>query len=422
MIGKQPTGSGEVDMAQTQGILLASLLLGLCVDTNPAAAEKKYDPGATDNEIKIGNIMPYSGPLSAYALIGRTEAAFFTKINAEGGINGRKIKFISYDDAFSPPKTVEQARKLVESDEVLLIFQSLGTPTNNAIRPYMNMKQVPQLFVATGATQFGEPKSFPWTMGWQPTYQTEGRIYAKYIMQNLPQGKIGILYQNDDSGRDYVKGLKDGLGAEAAKRMIVAELPYDPSQPTIDSQIVALKTMGADIFFNESSPKFAAQAIRKAAEIGWKPVQFLASISNSVGSVLKPAGLENAEGILSTNYLKDPTDPNWKEDPAIGEWAAFMDKYFPEGDKTSTFSVYGYLTAQTMVQVLKQCGDELTRENVMRQAANLKDFEPGLLLPGIKINTSPTDYFPVEQMQMSRFNGQHGELFGSVIAGEIGTQ
>ena len=421
MIGKQPTASGEINMAQTRGILLASLLLGLCIGTNPAAAEKKYDPGATDNEIKIGNIMPYSGPLSAYALIGRTEAAFFTKINAEGGINGRKIKFITYDDTFSPPKTVEQARKLVESDEVLLIFQSLGTPTNNAIRPYMNIKKVPQLFVATGATQFGEGKSFPWTMGWQPTYQTEGRIYAKYIMQNLPQGKIGILYQNDDSGRDYVKGLKDGLGAEAAKRMIVAELPYDPSEPTVDSQIVTLKTMGADIFFNESSPKFAAQAIRKAAEIGWKPVQFLASISNSVGSVLKPAGLENAKGILSTNYLKDPTDPTWKEDPAIKEWAAFMDKYFPEGDKTSTFSVYGYLTAQTMVQVLKQCGDELTRENVMRQAANLKNFELGLLLPGIKINTSPTDYFPVEQMQMSRFNGEHGELFGSVIAGEIGT-
>jgi branched-chain amino acid transport system substrate-binding protein len=409
-------------MAQTRGILLASLLLGLCVGTNPAAAEKKYDPGATDNEIKIGNIMPYSGPLSAYALIGRTEAAFFTKINAEGGINGRKIKFITYDDAFSPPKTVEQARKLVESDEVLLIFQSLGTPTNNAIRPYMNMKKVPQLFVATGATQFGERKSFPWTMGWQPTYQTEGRIYAKNIMQNLPQGKIGILYQNDDSGRDYVKGFKDGLGVEAAKRMIVAELPYDPSEPTVHSQVVTLKTLGADIFFNETSPKFAAQAIRKAAEIGWKPVQFLASVSNSVGSVLKPAGLENAKDILSTNYLKDPTDPTWKDDPAIKEWAAFMDKYFPEGDKTSTFSVYAYLTAQTMVQVLKQCGDELTRENVMRQAANLKDFELGLLLPGIKINTSPTDYFPVEQMQMSRFNGEHGELFGSVIAGEIGTQ
>jgi branched-chain amino acid transport system substrate-binding protein len=317
---------------------------------------------------------------------------------------------------------VEQARKLVESDEVLLIFQSLGTPTNNAIRQYMNSKKVPQLFVATGATQFGDWKSFPWTMGWQPTYQTEGRIYAKYILQNLPQGKIGILYQNDDSGRDYVKGLKDGLGVDAAKRMIVAEVPYDPSQPTVDSQIVTLKTSGADIFFNESSPKFAAQAIRKAAEIGWKPVQLLASISNSVGSVLKPAGLENAKDILSTNYLKDPTDPTWKDDPAIKEWASFMDKYFPEGDKTSTFSVYGYLTAQTLVQVLKQCGDELTRENIMKQAANLKDFELGLLLPGIKINTSPTDYFPVEQMQMSRFNGEHGELFGPVIAGEIATQ
>ena len=422
IIGKQPTAFREVDMAQSRGILLASIVLGLSMSMDPAAAQKKYDPGATDSEIKIGNIMPYSGPLSAYALIGRTEAAFFTKINAEGGINGRKINFITYDDAFSPPKTVEQARKLVESDEVLLMFQSLGTPTNNAIRPYMNMKKVPQLFVATGATQFGDPKNFPWTMGWAPTYQTEGRIYAKYILENLPQGKIGILYQNDDSGRDYVKGFKDGLGVEAAKRMIVAELPYDPSEPTVHSQVVTLKTMGADIFFNESSPKFAAQAIRKAAEIGWKPVQFLASISNSVGSVLKPAGLENAKGILSTNYLKDPTDPTWKEDPAIKEWAAFMDKYFPEGDKTSTFSVYGYLLAQTMVQVLKQCGDELTRENVMRQAANLKNFELGLLLPGIKINTSPTDYFPVEQMQMSRFNGEHGELFGSVIAGEIGTQ
>jgi branched-chain amino acid transport system substrate-binding protein len=310
----------------------------------------------------------------------------------------------------------------VESDEVLLVFNSLGTPTNNAIRQYMNLKKVPQLFVATGATQFGDSKSFQWTMGWQPTYQTEGRIYAKYILQNLPQGKIGILYQNDDSGRDYIKGLRDGLGAEAAKRMIVAQLPYDPSEPTVDSQIVTLKTMGADIFFNESSPKFAAQAIRKAAEIGWKPVQFLASISNSVGSVLKPAGLQNAKDILSTNYLKDPTDPTWKDDPAIKEWASFMDKYFPEGDKTSTFSVYGYLTAQTMVQVLKQCGDELTRENVMRQAANLKNFEPGLLLPGIQINTSPTDYYPLEQMQMSRFNGEHGVLFGPVIAGEIGTQ
>jgi branched-chain amino acid transport system substrate-binding protein len=420
MIGKQPTAFREVDMAQSRGILLASIVLGLSMSMDPAAAQKKYDP--TDSEIKIGNIMPYSGPLSAYALIGRTQDAFFKKLNAEGGINGRKINFISYDDAFSPAKTVEQARKLVESDEVLLIFQSLGTPTNNAIQKYLNEKKVPQLFVATGATKFGDPKNFPWTMGWQPTYQTEGRIYAKYILEKLPQGKIGILYQNDDSGRDYLKGFKDGLGAEATNRMIVGEIPYEPTDPTVDSQIVTLKTLGADIFFNEASPKFAAQAIRKAAEIGWKPVQFLASISNSVGSVLKPAGLDNAKGVLSTNYLKDPTDPTWKDDPAIKEWAAFMDKYFPEGDKTSTFSVYGYLTAQTMVQVLKQCGNDLTRENVMRQAANLKNFELGLLLPGIKINTSPTDYFPVEQMQMSQFNGEHGELFGSPIAGEIGTQ
>jgi branched-chain amino acid transport system substrate-binding protein len=420
--GAKPAASGEVDMAANRSILLAALVLSLSAAANPTAAQKKYDPGVTDGEIKIGNIMPYSGPLSAYALIGRTEAAFFNKINAEGGVNGRKINFISYDDGFSPPKTVEQARKLVESDEVLLIFNSLGTPTNNAIRQYMNQKKVPQLFVATGATQFGDLKNFPWTMGWQPTYQTEGRIYAKYILQNLPQGRIGILYQNDDSGRDYLKGLKDGLGEEATKRMIVAELPYEPTDPTVDRQIVTLKTMGADIFFNEASPKFAAQAIKRAAEIGWKPVLFLASISNSVGSVLKPAGLEASTGILSTNYLKDATDPTWKNDPALKEWIAFMDKYFPEGDKSSTFSVYGYLLAQTMVQVLKQCGDELTRENVMKQAASLKDLELGMLLPGIKINTSPTDYFPVEQMQMSRFNGDHGELFGSVIGGEIGTQ
>jgi branched-chain amino acid transport system substrate-binding protein len=410
-------------MKMTQkSLLLTCVLLGLAVSTHPVAAQKKYDPGASDTEIKVGNIMPYSGPLSAYAQIGRTEAAFFRMINEQGGINGRKINFISYDDAFSPPKTVEQARKLVESDEVLLIFQSLGTPTNNAIQKYMDQKKVPQLFVATGATKFGDYKNFPWTMGWQPTYQTEGRIYAKYILKNFPNGRIGILYQNDDSGRDYVKGLKDGLGPEASKRMIVAELPYDPADPTVDSQVVALKTIGADIFFDEASPKFAAQAIRKAAEIGWKPTLFLASISNSVGSVLKPAGFDNSKGILSSNYIKDPTDPTWKDDPAIKQWSEFMDKYFPEGDKSSTFTVYGYALAQTLVQVLKQCGDELTRENVMKQATNLKDLELGLLLPGIKINTSQTDYYPIEQMQMSRFNGEHSELFGTAISGEIGTQ
>ena len=392
------------------------LLAGVAIYATPAAAQKKYDVGASDTEIKIGNIMPYSGPLSAYATIGKTIAAYFNKINAEGGINGRKINFISYDDGFSPPKTVEQARKLVESDEVLLIFQSLGTPTNNAIQKYMNTNKIPQLFVATGATKFGDQKNFPWTMGWQPTYQIEGRIYAKYLLQNHPNGKIAILYQNDDSGRDYIKGLKDGL---EGKIQVVAETPYEPTDPTVDSQIITLKASGADIFFNESSPKFAAQAIKKVAELGWKPVHLLASISASVGSVLRPAGLENSKGILSSGYLKDPTDPTWKGDPAIKEWAAFMDKYYPDGDKTTTFTVYGYLTAQTMVQVLKQCGDDLTRENVMKQAANLKDLELGMLLPGIKINTGPNDYYPIKQMQMSRFNGVYGELFGPVIATDI---
>jgi branched-chain amino acid transport system substrate-binding protein len=400
----------------------STAIILLAVTGSSALAQKKYDVGVTDTEIKIGNIMPYSGPLSSYALIGRTEAAFFKKLNDEGGINGRKINFVSYDDGYSPPKTVEQARKLVESDDVLFMFQSLGTPTNTAIQKYMNQKRVPQLFVGSGATKFGDPANFPWTMGWQPTYQTEGRIYAKYILQNLPQAKIGILYQNDDSGRDYVKGLKDGLGAEAAKRMIVAELSYEPTDPTVDSQIVSLKTLGVDVFFNHTAPKFAAQAIRKAAEIGWHPVHLLASVSNSVGSVYRPAGLENSKGVLSSSYLKDPTDPAWKDDPATKEWLAFMDKYFPDGDKSSWFSVYGYLLAQTLVQVLKQCGDELTRENVMKQAANLKDLELGLLLPGIRINTSPSDYFPVEQMQMTRFNGQYGERFGPIIGGEIATQ
>ncbi|HEX3342480.1 MAG TPA: ABC transporter substrate-binding protein [Pseudolabrys sp.] len=384
---------------------------------NPATAQKKYDPGASDTEIKIGNIMSYSGPLSAYSIIGKTEAAYFTKVNAEGGINARKINFISYDDGFSPPKTVEQARKLVESDEVLLIFQSLGTPTNAAIQKYMNQKKVPQLFVATGATRFGDAKNFPWTMGWQPTYQSEGNVYAQYLLDNHPAEKIGVLYQNDDSGKDYLKGLKDGLGG---KMQIVAELPYEPADATVNSQIVAARAAGADIFFAEASPKFATQAIVRAAEMGWRPVFLLASISASVGSVLKPAGLANAQGLLSVGYLKDATDPTWKDDPALLEWVSFMDKYYPDGDKASAFTVYGYLTAQTMIQVLKQCGDELTRENIMRQAANLKDLELGMLLPGIRITTAPDDYFPVKQMQMSRFSGDTWHLFGPILTGKPG--
>ena len=401
-------------------LVAVAALAGAALVSSPSQAQKKYDPGASDSEIKIGNIMPYSGPASAYGLIGKTIDAYFKKVNAEGGINGRKVTFISYDDGYSPPKTVEQARKLVESDEVLLVFQPLGTPGNSAIQKYMNGKKVPQLFVATGATQFGNAKESPWTMGWQPNYQSEGRVYAKYILEKHPNGKIGILYQNDDYGKDYLKGLKDGLGAKAAS-MIVSELPYETADPTVDSQIVTLKSKGADIFFNVATPKFAAQAIRKAAEIGWKPVHLLNNVSNSVGSVLKPAGLDASKDVLSTGYIKDPTDPTWKDDAAFKEWTAFMEKYLPDGDRTSSFTVYGYTAAQTLVQVLKQAGNELTRDNVIKQAANLKNLELGMLLPGIKINTGPNDYYPIEQMQMQRFNGERWELFGPVMSGEIGS-
>ncbi len=409
-------------MTATRRTLLVAVaaLAGAALVSSPSLAQKKYDPGASDTEIKIGNINPYSGPASAYGLIGKTIDAYFKKVNAEGGVNGRKVTFVSYDDGYSPPKTVEQARKLVESDEVLLVFQSLGTPGNTAIQKYMNGKKVPQLFVATGATQFGNPKEYPWTMGWQPNYQSEGRIYAKYILDKHPNGKIGILYQNDDYGKDYLKGMREGLGAKAAT-MIVSELPYEVADPTVDSQIVTLKSKGADIFFNVATPKFAAQAIRKAAEIGWQPVHLLNNVSNSVGSVLKPAGLEASKGILSTGYIKDSTDPTWKDDAGMKEWMAFMDKYFPDGDKTSSFTVYGYAVAQSLVQVLKQAGNELTRENVIKQAANLKNVDINVLLPGIKLNSGPNDYYPIEQMQMQRFTGERWELFGPVMSGEIGS-
>ncbi len=401
-------------------LVAAAALAGTALLSSPSLAQKKYDPGASDTEIKLGHINPYSGPASAYGLIGKTLEAYFKKVNAEGGVNGRKLTFVTYDDGYSPPKTVEQARKLVESDEVLLVFQSLGTPGNTAIQKYMNGKKVPQLFVATGATQFGNAKEFPWTMGWQPNYQSEGRIYAKYILDKHPNGKIGILYQNDDYGKDYLKGMKEGLGAKAAT-MIVSELPYEVADPTVDSQIVTLKSKGVDVFFNVATPKFAAQAIRKAAEIGWQPVHLLNNVSNSVGSVLKPAGLDASKGILSTGYIKDSTDPTWKDDAGMKEWIAFMDKYFPEGDKTSSFTVYGYAVGQSLVQVLKQAGNELTRENVMKQAANLKNVEINVLLPGIKLNSGPNDFYPIEQMQMQRFTGERWELFGPVMSGEIGS-
>ena len=395
-------------------IVLAALLATTV--TGVAQAQKKYDPGATDTEIKVGNIMPYSGPASAYATIGKTEAAYFNKLNSEGGINGRKINFISYDDGYSPPKAVEQARKLVESDEVLLIFNSLGTPSNSAIQKYMNAKKVPQLFISTGAAKWNDPKNFPWTMGWQPNYQTEARIYAAYILKNYPGKTIGVLYQNDDFGKDYVIGLREGLGDQASK-LILVESSYETSSPTVDSQVVQIKGANPDIFINISTPKFAAQAIKKIAELNWHPVHFLTNVSASIGGVMKPAGYENDQGILSTAYLKDPKDPDWKNDPAMNEWRAFMTKWYPEGDQDDGATVFAYGVAKGLEQVLKQCGDDLTRENIMKQAANL-NFEIGIYLPGTKIKTSPTDFAPIEQLQMQRFKGETWERFGPVMSGE----
>jgi len=382
--------------------------------TSNTLAQKKYDSGASDTEIKIGNTNPYSGPASAYGTIARSEAAYFKMINEQGGVNGRKINFISLDDAYSPPKTVEQVRRLVEQEEVLFIFQSLGTPTNTAIHKYMNAKKVPQLFVATGATKWGDPQNFPWTMGWQPNYQTEAHLYAKYLLQNKPDAKIAVLYQNDDYGKDYVKGLHDGLGSQA-DRLIAKEVSYEVTDPTVDSQIVTLQASGADTLFIIAIPKFAAQAIRKTYDVGWKPLTFVNNVSSSVATVLQPAGLEKSIGLITALYAKDPTDPQWANDPPMKNWLAWMKKYYPEGDIKDFNNVYGYAVAQTLIQVLKQCGDDLSRQNIMTQAANLKNFEVSVLLPGIRINTSPTDFYPIEQVQLARFDGKRWVLFGEVL-------
>ena len=398
---------------------IAALATAVVLFTSGAAlAEKKYDPGVTDTEIKIGNIMPYSGPASAYGVIGKTQEAYFNMINAEGGINGRKIKFISYDDAYSPPKAVEQARRLVESDEVLLVFSPLGTASNSATQKYFNAKKVPQLFVATGASKWNDPKNFPWTMGWQPNYQSEAHTYAKYLLKEKPNAKIGVLFQNDDFGKDFLKGLKDGLGAKAS--MIVAEEAYETSEPSIDNHVVKLKASGADVFVSITTPKFAAQAIKKLAEMDWHPTHIVANVAASVGGVLKPAGFENAQGILSAAYAKDGADSQWDNDPGMKKFYTFLEKYYPDANKLDGSVVYGYGQAQTLVQVLKQCGDDLTRENVMKQAASLKNFEPDTLLPGVTINTSPTDFAPIEQLQMMRFKGEMWELFGPMMSGELG--
>jgi branched-chain amino acid transport system substrate-binding protein len=386
--------------------------------TGAAFAQKKYDTGASDTEIKIGNIIPYSGPASAYGVIGKTEEAYFKKINAEGGINGRKITFISYDDAYSPPKAVEQVRKLVESDEVLVVFNPLGTPSNTAIQKYLNSKKIPQLFVATGATKWNDPKNFPWTIGWQPSYQAESRIYAKYLLKEKPDAKIGLIYQNDDFGKDYLKGLKDGLGPKAAS-MIVAEESYETSEPSIDGHIVKLKASGADVFYSITTPKFAAQAIKKVAELDWHPLQIVVNVSASVGGVIKPAGYENSQGILSAHYAKDGSDPQWDNDPGMKKFVEFLKQYYPDGNKIDGSVVYGYGAAQTLVKVLQMCGDDLTRANVMKQAASLTDFTTDTLLPGVTINTSATDFAPIEQLQMMRFKGEQWQLFGDIISGEL---
>jgi branched-chain amino acid transport system substrate-binding protein len=380
-----------------------------------AVAAGQYGPGVTDSEIKIGNTMPYSGPASAYGTIGKSEAAYFTMINEQGGINGRKINFISRDDGYSPPKTVEQVRQLIEQDHVLFLFQTLGTPPNTAIQGYLNDNKVPQLFVATGASKWNDPKHFPWTIGWQPSYPTESRIYARYILTNLSDAKIAVLYQNDDSGKDYFMGLRDGLGDKADK-LIVATQTYETTDATIDSQIVALHASGADVLFTGGIPKFAAQMIRKVYDIGWKPTQFLASVSNSVGAVMRPAGVEKGVGIISAAYVKDPTDPQWQDTPEYKDWLTWMKKYNTSGNVADAFTVYGYSVAQTMVHVLKQCGNNLTRENLMKQAASIHDLKLPMLLPGITVSTSADDFAPIKQMQLMKFDGSTWRLFGEVIS------
>jgi branched-chain amino acid transport system substrate-binding protein len=395
-----------------QALFALPLAAGLAV-ASPAQAQTVV--GVTATEIKIGNTNPYSGPASAYGTIGKAIGAYFKMVNEQGGVNGRKINYVSYDDGYSPPKTVEMVRKLVEQDQVAFVFQPLGTPPNSAIHKYMNQQKVPQLFVATGATKWNDPKNYPWTMGWQPNYQTEGRVYAAYVLKSVKDAKVGILYQNDDYGKDYLKGFEDGLGAANAK-LIVMKQSYEVTDPTVDSQIVNLKNSGANVFFNITIPKFAVQAIKKAHDIGWKPLHLLNNVSSSVGTVLKPAGDDASKGLITALYLKDYTDPQWKNDKGMLEWVAWMKKYYPEGKLEDAFNIYGYSVAQSLVHVLKNCGKDLSRENIMRQAANVKNLELPLLLPGIKINTGPGDFAPIQQEQLARYTGDRWELFGEILS------
>ncbi len=392
------------------------IIVALCAIavTSAASAQKRYDTGATDTEIKLGQTMPYSGPLSAFATLGRAEAAYYQMINDQGGVNGRKITMLSIDDGFSPPKTVEQTRKLVEADGVLAIVGSLGTATNGAVQKYLNGKKIPQLFLASGATKWADPEHFPWTMTFTWTYQAEARVYASYVLKHMPDAKIAILYQNDDFGKDFLKGFQQRFGDKASS-LIVKEATYEVTDATVDSQIVDLAGSGATVFFNIATPKFAAQAIRKAFDIGWHPVQFIDNPAASVGPVMRPAGVEKAKGVLSTGFVKDPTDPQFQNDADFREWLAWMKKYFPDGSLEDPQNAVGYAQAQTMVQVLKQCGDDLTRENVMRQAANLKHFHPAMLIDGVDLTTSPTNYEPMRKLRMVRFDGERFTYFGEII-------
>jgi branched-chain amino acid transport system substrate-binding protein len=391
-------------------------LVGLSVAT--LAAEKRNAPGVTNGEITIGQTMPYSGAASAWGADGLAELAYFKMLNEQGGVNGRKIRLISLDDGYSPAKTVEQTRKLVEQEQVAFIFSPLGTPTNTPIQKYLNERKVPQLFVATGASKWADPKHFPWTMGWQPSYATEARIYGRYILEHKPDAKIAVLFQNDDYGKDYLSGLKDGLGDKYAK-MVVAEASYEVTDPTVDSQIVTLQATGADVFVDIAGPKFAAQAIRKAYDIGWQPLHFLNTVGSAVGAVLQPAGLEKSVGIVTARYYKDPSDPQWKDDPAFQEWLAWMKKYNPDANVNDYYNVLGYNLAMTLVHVLKQCGDDLSRENIMRHAADIHDLALPMLLPGVAINTSPTDFRPLKQMRLVRFDGQTWQSFSELIGDEM---
>ena len=401
----------------TRRTLAAALGLTLAVVASSAFAEKTYDTGASDTEIKIGNIVPYSGPASAYGSVGKAMAAVFKKVNDDGGINGRKITFISYDDAYSPPKTVEQARKLVESDEVLFLAGVLGTAPNTAIQKYLNSKKIPQLFVATGATKWNEPKTFPWTMGWLPSYQSEARIYAKYLLKEKPGAKIAVLYQNDDMGKDYLKGLKDGLGDPTR---LVLEESYEVSEPTVESHIVKIKAANPDVVVLFTTPKSGAQAIKKLGEMNWKPLTIIANVSASTAAVMRPAGIENSQGVISAAYAKDASDPQWASDPGLGAYKELLAKYLPETNPIDSSALTGYNIATTMVEVLKRCGDDLTRANIMKQAASLKQFPQGGLLPGVTVTTAADDFQPIEQLQLMQFKGERWQLFGEVMSGELG--